>query len=218
MRILIFVLISAAYPVSALAGIATIRVVDQWWRPFPGASVTFVATTDCAKRPPAFDGAQYADKNGLIEFEFENAGAYWLMVQGGRGFRSYKECVSLGRSQSDPDRAYFQVRVTLDPLDGPKVANESRNELALSGLTSLIGAYRDQENQGYQVGFQNNNLTLEGPDGKILLFPQRTGSTYSGEHGSITFIFRRGAPTKMRFEPKMLEATRDTSQLILELK
>jgi hypothetical protein len=218
MRILLLTVLLLVCPIRAMAGTATVRVVDALWRPFPGASVAFIATSDCGQPPPGFTGARYADVNGLIEFEFGNSPAYWVMVQGGSGFRSYRECVVLGRSQPEPDRVYFQVRVTLDPLDGPKVESGSPNGPALTGITALVGAYRDKQNQGYQVGLYNNSLSLEGPDGRILLFPRREGSTYSGEHGSVTFTFRRGAPTVMRFEPRAVEATRDTSQLILELK
>jgi hypothetical protein len=218
MRTLLLAVLLLAYPIRAIAGTAVVRVVDASWRPFPGASVAFIATTDCAQPAPGFTGARYADVNGLIEFDFGNSAAYWLMVQGGSGFRFYRECIDLGRSQPEPDRAYFQVRVTLDPLDGPKAESDAQSGSALTRITALVGAYRDKENQGYQVGLYKNALSLEGPDGKILLFPRRDGSTYSGEHGTVTFTFRRGAPTIMRFEPRAIETTRDTSQMILELK
>lgn len=198
----------------ASAAIASVRVVDPYWRPLPGASVALLPTSDCSEPPVIRDRSVVStNSDGFVELEFPEGKDAWLVVEHPGGFEVSRQCVSIGRGVSPLERIYLHARLRLDPTQGVEVAelsSENRKTKGRLGDAAFAGVYLDPLSNTYVVSFQGlgRPISVEFPGGRQCYFTRRSETTFIGDCGSITFAVERHVVTSLVLSPKLLRATK----------
>lgn len=199
---------------AVLAGGSTptiiVRAVDSSWKALPGISVTATPTARCDREGEAGGRVSVTTvADGSASLPLSGGPGVYLLAAGGNGWEIRSECIQVPSDTS----LYVEFRLRLEPENVVTIQEPTTTSLSRSigmGLSDFVGVYEDTKRGKYVVGVDDsgNGLDIQGPDLRTMSFSQRSGNTFTGPDGSVTFHTRGRRVIDLRLSIKPTLAKR----------